>query len=282
VTFGEALSQARERSGLFCVGIDPSPSLLQSWGLPVDEAGLREMVFTLIEVSQGLVSVVKPQSAYFEAFGAAGIESLRDAVRLAHREGLMVIADCKRGDIGETTRRYAEAVLGPESYLGADAMTLHPYCGFESLLPAIRHAEAVGAGTFVVVRSSNPGATALQEARYPDGRTVAGALLDDIDRTNEGGGPIGSTGVVLGATLQPDTVRELMASRRSVAPILAPGIGAQGARISGLTGVFGTAVQRVIPTASRSVIEAGPERRTLRDAIGNCAAESKALAGQLA
>ena len=150
--------------------------------------------------------MVKPQVAFFERFGAAGIAALETLIRDAQEAGLLVIADAKRGDIGSTMEAYASTWLDPRNPLCADAVTATPYLGLGSLQPMFALAAEHGRGVIVVVRTSNPEGRALQEARTESGRgpTVEDMLLERIAELNAGGLPVpGTVGVVVGATLAP-------------------------------------------------------------------------------
>src|SRR5437764_9297216 len=186
---------AAQRSAL-CVGIDPSAETLQGWGLADDLDGLRACCERMVEVCAPLVAVIKPQAAFFERHGPAGMAVLRDTVAAAQSRGALVIIDAKRGDVDSTAVAYGEAFLGPDSAFGGDAMTLHPYLGLAALAPILEIARRAAAGVFVVVRSSNPEGYALQHARVADGRSVAEYLADEIAVANradnpDGLGPVG-------------------------------------------------------------------------------------------
>ena len=225
------IALAAERSAL-CVGIDPSAETLKAWGLADDAQGLRSFCDCMVAVCAPRVACVKPQSAFFERHGAAGMEVLRRTVEAAQSLGALVIIDAKRGDIDSTAAAYGEAFLGPHSAFGGDAMTLTAYFGFGSLAPIIERARREAAGVFVMVRSSNPEGTALQHARMPDGPSVAEHLAEQIAAANaiDGPGELGPIGAVVGATLGAETAA--IAARLPNALLLVPGIGAQGATMA--------------------------------------------------
>ncbi|MGH9083799.1 MAG: orotidine-5'-phosphate decarboxylase, partial [Acidimicrobiales bacterium] len=162
--FGERVVTAVERTGPLCCGIDPSAALLGAWGLPDDAGGLQSFVTRCVEAFAGVVPVVKPQVAFFERHGAAGIAVLERLLEEAAGAGLLVVADAKRGDVGSTSQAYADAWLGEGSPLAADAVTAHPYLGLGSLGPLVAAARRNGRGLLVVARSSNPEGRALQES----------------------------------------------------------------------------------------------------------------------
>ena len=121
--FGERLDAAIRERGALCVGIDPHTSLLAEWGLSVSAAGVERFALTCVEAFAGEAAVLKPQSAFFEVFGSAGIAVLERTVRSARAAGALVLLDVKRGDIGSTSQAYADAYLDPASPLASDAKT---------------------------------------------------------------------------------------------------------------------------------------------------------------
>jgi orotidine-5'-phosphate decarboxylase len=261
-TFAERLVVAVEERGRLCVGLDPHPELLAAWGLPDSPAGLASFCERVVAALGDRVAVIKPQSAFFERFGSAGLAVLESTFRQLHEAGALVLLDVKRGDIGSTAAAYAYAYLDPSAALRADAITVSPYLGFGALRPMIDQALATGAGVFVVALSSNPEATELQHARRADGRSVAQAILDDVAQVNAGVRPMGSVGVVVGATIGA-TGHDFINVN---GPILAPGLGTQGGTPEGLRTVFGSNLSGVLPSCSREVLAAGPGIDDLRAA----------------
>src|SRR5439155_21451285 len=132
------------------------------------------------------VAVMKPQSAFYERFGSAGIAVLESAIRQLREAGVVVLLDVKRGDIGSTASAYADAYLDPASPLRADAITASPYLGVDALRPMIDKALETGAGVFVLAPTSNPHGRAVQLARIPDGRTVAQVVVDQVAQVDAG------------------------------------------------------------------------------------------------
>lgn len=264
-TFGERLRAAVAARGPLCVGIDPHASLLADWGLPDDPAGLDAFGETVVAALGGEVAVLKPQSAFYERFGSAGIAVLEQTVRRARAAGALVLLDAKRGDVGSTVQAYAEAYLRPGAPLAVDALTASPYLGFDALSPLVDAAHAHGTGLFVVALSSNPEGAAVQQATGPDGRTVGAAILRSVAAANAAGPSPGhgSIGAVVGATL---TRADLGGDPEVGGPLLAPGIGAQGGTAAGLRALFGDALPRVLPSVSREVLRAGPDAAALRAA----------------
>ncbi|MEV0492923.1 orotidine-5'-phosphate decarboxylase [Streptomyces atratus] len=259
--FGARLRRAMDTRGPLCVGIDPHASLLTSWGLNDDIAGLERFTRTVVEALADRVAVLKPQSAFFERFGSRGIAVLEKAVEEARAAGALVLMDAKRGDIGSTMGAYAATYLDTDSPLFSDALTVSPYLGFGSLRPALDAAVLSGAGVFVLGLTSNPEGAEVQRATAADGRSLAQVMLDHVAAENEGAEPLGSVGVVIGATLG-DAGVDLAVN----GPLLAPGIGAQGATPADLPGVFGAAVGNVLPSVSRGVLRHGPDASGLREA----------------
>ena len=240
-----------ERHSQVCLGLDPEPA-------PVDEVARR--CEELIEATAGSCVAVKPQLACFERLGAPGWECLGTVVEAARAHGLLVVADGKRGDVPVSAVAYADALFDPPSGssgairgLGADAATLNPLLGTDSLEPLIDAAGHAGAGVFVLVRTSNPGAADLfdlQTAEGPLFERIA-RLVDAQAQRLVGDCGLSSIGAVVGAT-EPrhlERLRELMP--RSI--FLMPGVGAQGGSASDLTPAFGEHPASVLVSASRSI-----------------------------
>lgn len=261
--FGARLRAAMDARGPVCVGIDPHPSLLSAWGLPDDPSGLEQFSRTVVEAIADRVPVAKPQSAFFERFGALGIAVLESIIRQLRDAGTLVLLDVKRGDIGSTAAAYADAYLDPASPLCADAITVSPYLGFGSLAPVIEKATSTGAGVFVLALTSNPEGRTVQHARTPDGRTVAQLIIDEVAQVNAGVTPLGDIGVVVGATVG-ETGHDLS---RLGGPVLAPGMGTQGGRPTDLRAVFGDDLAAVLPSYSREILTHGPSAAALADAV---------------
>jgi orotidine-5'-phosphate decarboxylase len=258
--FGERLAAAVAEHGPLCAGIDPHPALLAEWGLTDDIEGLARFADACRAAFAGHLAVVKPQSAFFERHGSGGIGVLERLLAGFDGSGTLTLLDAKRGDIGSTMDAYADAYLAIGAPVGADAVTLSPYLGFGSLEPALTAAADAGRGVFVLARTSNPEGSEVQQATAGE-RTVAQGMVDAAAGRNAGAEPLGSVGVVIGATH--DHGLDLSALN---GPVLAPGVGAQGAgpadiaaRFCGLSGI-------VLPAASRSLLAAGPDPASLRAA----------------
>jgi orotidine-5'-phosphate decarboxylase len=275
VSFGKRLGAAREERGPLCVGIDPHPALLEAWGLRADAGGLARFASICVEAFGDVAAVIKPQSAFFERFGSAGVAVLEQTIADARAAGALVLLDVKRGDIGSTMVAYATAYLDQTSALAVDAITASPYLGVGSLQPAFEAAAGNDAGLFVLAATSNPEGPQVQHAAVRDGCSVAQAVVDDVAARNDASDELGSFGVVVGATIEPGTVR----LDDFPGPILAPGIGAQGATADDVRQVFGTALPRVLPSVSREVLRRGPQIRALRDAARELAEQFAFLRG---
>jgi orotidine-5'-phosphate decarboxylase len=274
-TFGERLHAAVADRGPLCVGIDPHAALLARWGLDDDVAGLERFARTVVDALADRVAVLKPQSAFFERFGSRGISVLESIIRQSREAGAVVLLDVKRGDIGSTMAAYASAYLDPASSLRVDAITVSPYLGVGSLRPAFEMAALHGCGVFVLALTSNPEGAAVQHAVAADGRTVAQTVIDEISQVNAGVKPLGSLGLVVGATIG-NTGHDLSAVN---GPLLAPGLGAQGATPAGLREIFGESLRNVLPSYSREVLNAGPSVADLQAAALRAADDCHAALG---
>jgi orotidine-5'-phosphate decarboxylase len=274
-SFGDRVAAAVKSHGPLCAGIDPSRELLLGWDLTDDADGLREFCRICVEAFAGTVGVIKPQVAFFERQGAAGMEVLERLIADASTAGLIVIADGKRGDIDTTAAAYADAWLRDDSPLAADAVTAHAYLGLAALAPMVRLAADNGRGVFVVARSSNPEGRALQRATTAQGTAVEDMLLGEIAALNASPGmPAGTVGAVIGATLEASAFP--LSQLRGV--VLAPGLGTQGAGPAQVAERFrdcepGT----VLPSASRALLGAGPDPNALRRSAEALAYELAAL-----
>ena len=261
MTFGKRLRAALDDRGPLCVGIDPHGSLLLEWGLSDDVAGLERLAMTVVEALADRVSVVKPQSAFYERFGSRGIAVLERVIGACRDAGALVLLDVKRGDIGSTSQAYADAYLDQSSPLAVDAITASPYLGFGSLQPVLDTALANDAGVFVLALTSNKEGPEIQHATTASGRTVGGSILDRLRMLNAGATPLGSLGAVVGATIG-DTGEDFDIN----GPLLVPGFGAQGGTVDDLQRLFGPRARNVLPSSSREILRAGPSVDRLREA----------------
>ena len=271
MSFGARLAAAIAARGPLCLGIDPHPELLRAWDLPVSVDGLSRFSDICVQAYAGF-AIVKPQVAFFEAYGSAGFAVLERTTAALQEAGVLVLADAKRGDIGSTMAAYAQAWVG-DGPLAADAVTASPYLGFGSLQPLLEVAAARGRGVFVLAATSNPEGASVQRA-LAGGRTVAQSIVDAAAEANRAALPEpGSVGVVVGATLT--EVPDLAALG---GPVLVPGVGAQGGRPEALAGLGGARPGQLLPAVSREVLRAGPDvsavraaGEQLRDAVAHLA-----------
>lgn len=258
VPYRTRLAEIVARRGNLCVGVDPHEPLVAAWGYDYDLDGLERVSRGLIEAIGDQVAVFKPQAAFFECFGAPGLGVLARVLADIAEVGALSILDVKRGDIGSTMGAYARAYLSGDTDLSADAITVSPFLGFGSLTPAIDLAVQTGRGVYVLCRTSNPEGEQVQQASSA-GRSVAQQIVDAAESVNQASGD-DAVGLVVGATLGEV---DLDLDRFS-GSILVPGIGAQGGTIESLDSLFGVAAAHVLPSASREVMKAGPDREALR------------------
>jgi orotidine-5'-phosphate decarboxylase len=273
VGFGGRLRAVVVARGPLCAGIDPHPGLLREWGLDDDVGGLERFALSAVEALAPEVALLKPQSAFFERYGARGVAVLERVLVAARDAGALVLLDVKRGDIGSTMAGYAAAYLSDGAPLAADAITVSPYLGVGALDPAFELASRTGRGVFVVALSSNPEGADVQAALTGTGSTVAQSVVDAVAARNASRHPVGDLGVVVGATSPAGALR-LEALN---GPILAPGIGAQGAGLADLPRVFGAAARYVVAATSRDLLRHGPRPASLRHAARRAADEAAAL-----
>ncbi|MBB5846107.1 orotidine-5'-phosphate decarboxylase [Mobiluncus mulieris] len=276
-TFGTRFQQMRLTRGPLCVGIDPHPELLEAWDLPVTGAGVWDFSMRVIDALGDTCGFFKPQSALYEEYGSSGISALTATLRAIKDVGALSIIDVKRGDIGSTMSAYARAYLG-DGPLGADAMTVSPFLGFESLRPAFDMAKNNGRGVFVLTLTSNPESAALQSAIIqdktvsPEDCTVAAGIMSRVGRENAADGEhakLGNIGMVIGATVSERLEGLEGLLETSNGPILVPGFGVQGGTSSDISQLFGTSVDRVVVSSSRGILRAGPDQRSLQNSFKN-------------
>ena len=290
--FATRLANAIRSSGTpLCMGIDPHPAMMPPLFGDVSEAGhprtiraISDFTMACLEAARGRVAAIKPQAAFFEAQGPDGMRVLAALGRAALDSGMLVIMDAKRNDIGSTNAAYAQAWIGHEAPFPSDALTVNTYLGLDTLEPLLARADAVGAGLFVLTRTSNPGAGALQDLdvggkplfhnRAEQLAPLATARCDAAGRS--------ALGIVAGATW-PDEARALRAILPS-APFLVPGFGAQGAgpadALAGLTrdgdgwqnGLINSTRGLIFP---KSAADAG-DIASWRDAIDQAISDSRA------
>lgn len=277
--FADSLVAAvRRRGNPVLVGLDPRLASLPE-GLRAGVAGDDEQAVAhtytdfcrgVIDVVASLVPAVKPQMAFFEQLGPAGMQSLHDVIGYARRKGLLVIVDGKRNDIGSTAKAYAQAYLGdePDSAWCGDALTVSPYLGGDSLEPFFDIAARRGAGVFVLVKTSNPGGGLFQDLlcdERPIYEHVAAFVQSCAERT-VGQNQYGAVGAVVGATYPEEQAR-----LRALMPnawFLVPGFGAQGAGASDVKDAFAEDGLGAVVNSSRAIIFAH-DRPEYRDRFGD-------------
>lgn len=261
--FSDRLAHAVTKTGsVTCVGLDPRKAQLP---VPIrdavdsDSADAWAAAYTqfcngIIDVVADLVPCVKPQAAFFEQLGPAGMIALGEVIAHARRAGLLVIADGKRNDIGSTATAYADGFLGADSPWGCDALTVSPYLGEDSLEPFVDVCVRRDAGIFVLVKTSNPGGGMLQD-RQSDGQTVyrrVAELVTQLNCQQVGDSGYGPVGAVVGATY-PQQLAEL----RAALPhswILVPGFGAQGGGADDVKAAFDPRGLGAVVNSSRHII----------------------------
>lgn len=226
--------------------------------LSIAAMAYEEFCSRLIDVVAPLVPAVKPQAAFFEQLGPAGCQALYAVMQKARDRGLIVICDAKRGDIGTTAEAYAQAYLAGEdreqSPWGADALTVNPYLGDDTLLPFVKVAQERGAGIYVLVRTSNPGAGTFQDATDADGRKLFDRVAHSVDRLSRetlGATGYGFVGAVVGATY-PTELADLRVKMPHT-PLLIPGYGAQGGGAAEVAAGFDPRGLGAIVNSSRGI-----------------------------
>lgn len=238
--FGERLARAVQAVGApAALGLDPHldryPARLRARfagrtgaeGRAAAAAAIEEFDREVIHRAAGRVAAVKLQHAFYERLGAPGYAALEAAVALARARGLLVILDGKRGDISSTAAAYAEAALHPDGPLGADALTVNPWMGFDTLEPFVALAEQHGRGIFALVRTTNPGSADLQRHGDPPAAHKVAAELARLAPRARGSSGLSSFGAVVGAQVPAEEQRALRALMPD-AWFLVPGMGAQG------------------------------------------------------
>src|SRR5438046_8582987 len=252
LTFADRLAaDVGAQRGQLVVGLAPRLDLL-----PVALRGdVARFCCGIVDAVAPYAVAVKPQLAFFEELGAEGMAAFAETCGYARRAGLLVIADGKRGDIGSTARAYAAAYLEGEN-APADALTVNPYLGRESVEPFLAAARREGAGIFCIVKTSNAGGD-VQDVALSDGRPlwhhVAGLVAEwGGDVVGERG--LSAVGAVVGAT-HPRAVSDARKLMPQTVPLL-PGIGAQGATPADLARAFTSGPASALVSASRSVLYA--------------------------
>ena len=245
------------------IGIDPDPKRLfgeksefqrANPGLS-HEALLDAFCDGVIEAAATTACAVKPQAAFFEAMGIWGYSSLARCMKAARGRGIPVILDAKRGDIGNTASAYAAAYLDSSAPFFADALTVNPYLGPDTLEPFATAASRSGSGLFVLVKTSNPGSGAFQDTLLADGRPLylkVGQVVREIGQASMGQCGYSDIGAVVGATYP----EELSAIRKAMpeTTFLVPGYGAQGGTAEDVRGAFNNDSYGAVVSSSRGII----------------------------
>jgi len=261
--FADRLIESVRKTGSACaVGLDPRIDLMPAFIKSGRGEHTREVVRSIIadfhelvlDTIAGIVPAVKPQLAFFEQYGVAGVQAFEDTVLQARQRGLLVIADAKRNDIASTAEAYATAFLSDQAF-NADAMTVTPYLGRDSLLPFVDLCVKHEKGLFVVLKTSNPGSRDFQDQPLastgrPLYETIA-AIINDLGSGLIGESSYSSIGAVIGATFPEDGRR--LRSLMPHAPILVPGYGAQGASAQAAAACFNADGLGAIVSSSRGI-----------------------------
>lgn len=248
-----------------CVGLDPRlDNLPNELKLNVDRSNSKSVADafeqfcrSVVDVVAPIVPIVKPQSAFFEAMGPAGVQALANVVEYASSQNLLVLMDAKRGDIGSTATAYASAYLGSErAGLVSDALTVNPYMGVDTLEPFVDACKGNDKGIFVLVKTSNPGSGHFQDQKLGDsGATLFESVATEIEKLNEGAigdhgyGPVGA---VVGATYPEQLVDLRKKMPHSI--LLIPGFGAQGGGVDDVRGGFEGNGMGALVNSSRGII----------------------------
>jgi orotidine-5'-phosphate decarboxylase len=292
ISFGDRLARAvRLRSSPVMVGLDPRADSLPRGLLRPEDAHDPQKVAQayvdfcagVMRAVQGTAAIVKPQMAFFEALGPHGLEALAKVVQQAHADEFLVVLDGKRNDIGSTAEAYAQAYLGRGSRYGADAITVSPYLGDDSLAPFVSAAKARGGGLFVLVKTSNPGGKMFQDL-VVDGRPLYGRVADHVQslaKQTIGESGYGAVGAVVGATY-PEQLAELRMAMPN-AWLLVPGYGAQGAGAKEVAGAFDNGGLGAVINSSRNIIfaHAHPRYKHYIDWIDSVAAAAEDMLAEL-
>jgi len=228
--------KTRKIGSPLCLGLDPHsnliPKLFKRDSHELSIRNIEDFLFEIISIAKNKIVALKPQVAFFEQWGPDGMSLLVKISKLARENNIPIIMDAKRGDIGSTSEAYAKAWLGQKSYFKANAITLNPWMGVETLLPFIELANKSNGGVFILLKTSNPGSRDLQDLKV-DGKKVFLHLtekLSHIIESNLGKSGFSNVGIVVGATKPKEAI--LIRKALPKALFLIPGYGAQGAKAS--------------------------------------------------
>ena len=264
--FGDRLvEQIRKSKSFLCVGIDPHLDLIPkifNEDTTINNIKIVEkFCFSLLDAVIGKVPAIKPQIALFEQLGPEGMILLSSLCRYAHSKGFLIIMDAKRGDIGSTSKAYANAYLGKNAPFPSDALTVNPWLGLDSLEPFFSKAHETGSGLFILVHTSNKGSQDIQEILINKDLKCyqhLANILKPIIEKNNGQSGLSSIGIVSGATYKEQAIS--LRKKLPSAPFLVPGYGAQGASASEACAplitdqIYGSLKNFGLINASRSVL----------------------------
>jgi orotidine-5'-phosphate decarboxylase len=258
--FATRLWHATEAKGNpVMVGLDPRPEHFpepfrsQALANPTPAAAaMRQYHRELLDVLAPKVPIIKPQAAFFEALGVDGFAALADAIESASERGMMVVLDAKRGDIGSTSAAYANAYFSGDRFPPSDALTINPYLGEDACQPFLEAAAEAGAGLFVLVKTSNPGAGLFQDHGTPKLADQVAAAVHRWGQDRLDANGWSSVGAVVGATRPEELAhfRKLMPQT----PLLLPGFGFQGGTAEGLATAFDANGRGAIVNSSRAIL----------------------------
>ena len=192
-TFRQKFHEKADQRSPFCLGIDPTPNILAAWNMDDNPQGLRDFCDRIVPYVSESIALVKPQSACFERFGAAGAIILEQFIEDCRAAGILVLLDAKRGDIAATNISYAQAFFDPKSPMRVDAITAHPFLGFDDLMPLIDAAQKQNGAVFVVAASSNIGAAMVQSAKTSTGESLTENLARHIAQHEAAAAVVGAT-----------------------------------------------------------------------------------------
>ena len=250
--FADRLIEATRESGVLCVGIDPHPRMIPEFFGGDTAKGIEAWGEAVVEVASQRVSVVKPQIALFERHGPDGLKAFQRICKVAKENGLVVIADAKRGDIGSTARGYAEAFLSANAPFECDVLTVNPYMGIDSLQPFFETALDNDKGVAILTRTSNPGADDFQ-SKTIDGVPLFLRVIEALEfHTSEFIGKSGWSGLMLvvGATQPQEALKIRQAAPKSL--LLIPGFGTQNDSVEDALITFQNGEGGIV-NASRSI-----------------------------
>lgn len=264
--------QIKSKNSRVCVGLDPrlewlpekiKSEAIKEYGETFEAAGKAIEIFNkkVIDAVAPYTAVVKPQIAFYEQYGPAGMAAFQGTVQYAHEKGLLVVVDAKRGDIDSTAQAYANSLLGKTDLFGkrefcydVDCITVNPFLGEDSILPFIETAEKYGKGIFILVKTSNLGSKDIQDLRFGD-KTVSEMVADWVEKhANKHLGENGysSIGAVVGATF-PEVAKSLR-KRMPHSIFLVPGFGPQGGNLKGISNFFNDDGLGAIINSSREIV----------------------------